>query len=99
MTPRCVGHPMKPMSPTDPRSATLALLSARSGEATICPSEVARAMTTSDTGVDWRCAMPAVHAAVDEMMHQGLVTISWKGRPLATRAGPYRLHRGPKAPE
>jgi len=41
----------------DPRIVTLALLARRAPGATICPSEVARAIAP-----DWRGAMPAVHA-------------------------------------
>ncbi|WP_404416574.1 DUF3253 domain-containing protein [Brevundimonas vesicularis] len=76
----------------DPREATLALLAARSENATVCPSEVARAVA-GEAGA-WREAMPDVHAAVDELMREGAVRLSWKGRPLAMRAGPYRIGRG-----
>jgi hypothetical protein len=44
----------------DARPATLALLAERAAEATICPSEVARALAAD--GADWREAMPTVHA-------------------------------------
>ncbi|WP_309547008.1 hypothetical protein [Sphingomonas sp. SUN019] len=37
--------------------------------------------------------MPAVHAAVDQLVDEGLVRLSWKGRKLVTRAGPYRIGR------
>lgn len=80
------------MSRVDAREATLVLLAARADDATVCPSEVARAVTAA-TG-EWREAMPEVHAAVDQMVSDGLVRLSWKGRPLATRAGPYRIGRG-----
>ncbi len=73
---------------TDPRAATLTLLARREPDATICPSEVARMIA-----IDWRDAMPAVHAAIDELLRDGLVRLSWKGRPLATRSGPYRIGR------
>lgn len=72
----------------DARAATLLLLARRAPDATLCPSEVARAIAP-----DWRGAMPAVHAAVDELVRDGLVRLSWKGRPLATRSGPYRVER------
>ena len=75
----------------DPREATLALLAARSEDATVCPSEVARVV--AGEGGAWREAMPDVHAAVDELMREGGVRLSWKGRPLARRAGPYRIAR------
>lgn len=76
---------------------TLALLESRSLEATICPSEVARALaahaSTGSTEPDWREAMPAVHAAVDQLASEGVVQLSWKGKTLATRAGLYRIRR------
>ncbi len=34
---------------------------------------------------DWRSAMPAVHEAIDELVSDGLVQLSWKGKPLAKR--------------
>ncbi len=73
---------------SDPREATLLLLSRRAPDATVCPSEVARAIAP-----DWRGAMPAVHAAVDGLVRDRLVRLSWKGRTLAARSGPYRIGR------
>lgn len=67
---------------------TLTLLAARQEGATICPSEVARAISPKDP---WRNAMPLVHAAVDGLMNDGLVQLSWKGKDLDSRAGPYRI--------
>lgn len=79
------------------RELTLALLAARSGEATVCPSEVARALVAvagaEATSQGWRRVMPAVHEAVDGLVADGLVQLSWKHRPLPTRAGPYRIGR------
>ena len=77
-------------SPDEARAATLALLDARAAGATVCPSEVARAVG----GANWRDAMPAVHAAVDAMVADGVVRLSWKGAAMAVRAGPYRIGRG-----
>lgn len=68
----------------------LALLDARLPGMTICPSEVARAIASDQ---DWRAAMPIVHAAVDHLLAERLVTISWKGRQLDARTGPYRIGR------
>jgi hypothetical protein len=76
----------------DSREATLALLAARAEDATVCPSEVARVVAGEDGA--WREAMPDVHAAVDAMLNEGAVRLSWKGRPLTMRAGPYRIARG-----
>lgn len=72
------------------RDATLALLASRSRAVTVCPSEVARAIARDG---DWRDAMPHVHAAIDGLLAEGEVQLSWKGKPLAVRAGPYRIGR------
>lgn len=79
------------MADKDARDATLALLARRAPEATICPSDVAKALAGAD---DWRAAMPAVHAAVDRLVADRAVRLSWKGEALAVRAGPYRIGRG-----
>jgi hypothetical protein len=73
------------------RAAILSLLAARAPDATICPSEAARRL--ADAG-DWRDAMPAVHAAVDALAADGLIVLSWKGRGMEQRSGPYRIARG-----
>lgn len=73
----------------DPRATILALLADRAPGATVCPSEAARALAA-----DWRGAMPAVHAAIDELVAEGSVRLSWKGQSLAARTGPYRIGRG-----
>jgi hypothetical protein len=38
--------------------------------------------------------MPAVHSAVDALTAEGVVLLSWKGRPMEERTGPYRIKRG-----
>lgn len=82
----------------DARDVTMALLAVRAPVATICPSEVARALAasadTEATEEGWRDAMPTVHAAIDRMVAEGEVRLSWKGKTLPTRAGPYRIGRG-----
>ncbi|RZT46363.1 uncharacterized protein DUF3253 [Sphingomonas sp. BK036] len=75
------------------RKETLALLDRRQQTSTICPSEVARALTASDPAKDWRTAMPAVHAAIDQLMAEGAVQLSWKGKALKTRTGAYRIRK------
>lgn len=75
------------------RSATLALLARRAAGSTICPSEVARALAAERGGQDWRGEMPAVHAAIDSMVADGLVRLSWKGEAMPVREGPYRIGR------
>ena len=77
--------------PTLPvREVILALLAARAAGATLCPSEVARAVAGAS---DWRAEMAAVHQAVDALVAQGMVRLSWKGVPLPVREGPYRIGR------
>jgi hypothetical protein len=80
------------------RDIALALLAVRAPGATICPSEVARALAAeADAGpteAAWRDVMPIVHAAVDSLLIEDLVRLSWRGKTLTTRAGPYRIGRG-----
>ena len=82
----------------DARDAVIELLVTRAMAATICPSEVARALVTgaaADTeAADWRDMIPAVHAAVDRLVVEERVRLSWKGKTLSARAGPYRIGRG-----
>lgn len=74
-------------------AATLALLAAREPGATLCPSEVARSLAARQGEQDWRAGMAAVHAAVDHLVAAGMVRLSWKGRALDRRDGPYRITR------
>jgi len=88
--------PPNPDLVADARTVTIGLLSRRTWGATVCPSEVARALLPKEIQMDadWRDAMPAVHAAIDRLLAEGKVILSWKGRRLTTRAGPYRIaHR------
>jgi hypothetical protein len=55
----------------DARMALLTLLADRAAEATLCPSEVARALAGAAGSEDWRGEMAAVHAAVDAMVAEG----------------------------
>jgi hypothetical protein len=75
------------------RAAALALLGARAPGATVCPSEVARALAAAAGRADWRGEMPRVHAAIDTLVADGRVRLSWKGTALAVRDGPYRIGR------
>lgn len=83
----------------DAYQATLVLLAARAPGATVCPSEVARMLAAAagadDARLAWRSEMPAVHAAVDRLVIEGQVRLSWKGRMLPSRSGPYRIARCP----
>lgn len=78
----------------DARAATLALLAQRQTGATVCPSEVARALTVHASSAQWREAMPVVHAAVDTLLADGSVCLSWKGQVIERRTGPYRISLG-----
>ena len=80
-----------PGVPADARTTTLSLLAGRAPDATACPSEVARALAAAAGHADWRGEMAAVHAAVDRLVAEGIVRLSWRGKPLAARAGPYRI--------
>ena len=66
------------------------LLRQRATGASICPSEVARAVTT----VGWRTLMPLVRAVAREIANEGLVEIRQKGKRVSTAAvwrGPIRI--------
>ena len=80
------------MNVSDAEAAVLALLSERQSGSTICPSEAARRIA-SDAKADWREAMPAVHTAVDRLLDQKVITLSWRGKALPGRSGPYRIGR------
>ena len=78
----------------DASMMVFALLADRAHGATICPSEVARQLagaSCADKAESWRGAMPLVHEAVDRLVGQGRVRLSWKGRALKARSGPYRI--------
>ena len=72
----------------------VSILANRAADATLCPSEVARALVVENKSKEWRTAMPVVHAAADALLHRGAVKLSWKGEPLETRSGPYRIAFG-----
>jgi hypothetical protein len=81
------------LNSAEPHAATLALLAARADGATIWPSEVARAIAAAAGEADWRGEMASVHVAVDNLAARGLVRLSWKGREMPLRDGPYRIGR------
>ena len=74
------------------RDITVALLAARAPTATLCPSEVARAVG-AEAGTDWRDEMPAVHVAVQELVAESVVRLSWRGVTRQVGDGPYRIGR------
>ena len=75
-------------------AAILALLGERAAGGTICPSEAARRLAGPDG--DWRAQMAAVHQAVDALLAQGAIALSWQGSPKHERRGPYRIARRPE---
>jgi hypothetical protein len=81
------------------QDATLTLLAGRAPGATVCPSEVARILATATRGdgpnADWRDMIQIVHAAIDQLVIDGRVQLSWKGQVLASRVGPYRIGHRP----
>lgn len=86
------------MNPPDARAATLALLASRADGATVCPSEVARGIASEAGHADWRGEMPAVHEAIDRLLAEGAVRLSWKAKAMRVRQGPYRIGRLPPPP-
>jgi hypothetical protein len=42
---------------------------------------------------EWRAEMAAVHAAVDALLEQHVISLSWQGAPIQKRRGPYRIAR------
>ncbi|MHA6721893.1 DUF3253 domain-containing protein [Sphingomonas sp. RS2018] len=87
------------MTIDDAARETLALLARRAPAATICPSEVARAIAAANgTSDDWRDAMPIVHTAVEALLSENRIALRWKGVDLPTRAGPYRIGAATRDP-
>jgi hypothetical protein len=70
------------------RDAILRAVQDRGAGKTICPSEVARAVSD-----DWRALMPDVRAEAGDLQKQGFIRITQKGVPVdvTTARGPIRL--------
>lgn len=66
-----------------------ALPSERDLDKTICPSEAARALALDEDC--WRDEMDTVHRAVDMLLEAGVIRLTWKGKPMSERRGPYRI--------
>lgn len=73
--------------PDEARQAILGLLERRRPDASICPSEAARLIAPDG----WREAMPQVHDAVDRLTAAGEISLTWKGKAMDRREGPYRI--------
>jgi len=70
----------------------LSLLGQRARTSTICPSDAARAVGTTD---DWRDLMEPARAAAQRLVEAGEVEITQGGKvvDLATAKGPVRIRR------
>lgn len=79
------------MNQAEAESAIFELLDHRGVGKTICPSEAAHVLARSNG--DWRSHMDSVHRAVDAMLENGAITLSWKGKKLGQRSGAYRIAR------
>ena len=88
------------ISSHEARRATLELIANRAPDATVCPSEVARALAGSIDGgaAEWRDFMPVVHEAIDTLLRDKQIRLSWKGKTLEGRSGPYRIAWGSGGP-
>ncbi|NIK40716.1 hypothetical protein FHY12_003041 [Xanthomonas arboricola] len=71
-----------------------ALLARRLPEQSICPSEVARALSEDETR--WRALMPQVRAVAADLARKDVVRVTQRGDvvDLGTVRGPVRLIRG-----
>jgi len=58
---------------------------------------VARKACADPKVPSWLVAMPVVHAAIDQLGAEGVVELSWKGKVMASRHGPYRIRRAQPA--
>ncbi|SFV38442.1 Protein of unknown function [Devosia crocina] len=73
------------------RDGILGFVRRRAGKTT-CPSEVARQLAESEGEPEaWRTYMDVVHAAVDDLLEQDRIHLSWKSKSMPTRSGPYRI--------
>ncbi|MDQ1104781.1 DUF3253 domain-containing protein [Nocardioides zeae] len=79
--------------PDDLERAVLDLLDRRADGATICPSEVARAVAAE--GQEWRDLMDPVRAAVGRLVERDAVDVTQRGEvvDLASARGPIRVRR------
>ncbi|MFG6278674.1 DUF3253 domain-containing protein [Microbacterium sp. 5K110] len=84
---------MPSSSAADPRlvASIRSLLAARAEGATICPSEVARAVG----GDEWRALMPSARDAARVLAEEGEVEVTQRGEvvDVTTARGPVRIRR------
>lgn len=77
--------------------AIVDLLRRRAASASICPSDVARALVPQEAA--WRALMPAVRDAARVLADSGHITITRRGAVIDAgflAGGPIRLQRGPR---
>lgn len=87
---------MDALTDKDIGDAIVALIASRQ-PATLCPSEVARALAPGD----WRPLMPRVRALAFAMAREGVLEIRQRGHAVAPDGpvrGPIRLGRRPVEP-
>ncbi|SAK52385.1 hypothetical protein AWB76_01700 [Caballeronia temeraria] len=85
------------VSDLDIEHCMLDLLGRRAASASICPSDVARALAGDEDA--WRALMPPVRRVAARLAREGSVLISQRDavlHPDAVGRGPIRLRRGPK---
>jgi hypothetical protein len=90
---------MTRMAASDIERCVIDLLRRRAGSASICPSDVARALTGDEDG--WRELMPAVRDVAARMAHRRHLIITQGDATLDPDEidhGPIRLRRGPEFP-
>jgi archaeosine-15-forming tRNA-guanine transglycosylase len=76
-----------------------ALLTKRSSNASICPSEVARSLASDEAA--WRALMPMVRRVADELAAQGRLVVTQRGQGVSalTAKGAIRLAKNAKPPK
>ncbi|WP_079520343.1 MULTISPECIES: DUF3253 domain-containing protein [Rhodanobacteraceae] len=80
----------------DIEATIIQLLSRRAPEASICPSDVARALAEDEAA--WRALMPQVREVAATLARRGRVVITQGAERLSPDdidRGPVRLRRGP----
>ncbi|MFN4118709.1 DUF3253 domain-containing protein [Acidovorax sp.] len=87
------------MTDADVEAKIFALLALRQAPATICPSEVARALAPQQG--DWRPLMPHVRQVAQALAQQQRLRVTRGGVPVAATApgGPIRLGLPPQGGE
>ncbi|WP_061179657.1 DUF3253 domain-containing protein [Caballeronia pedi] len=81
----------------DIEKCMLELLARRATTASICPSDVARALLGDETG--WRALMPSIRQVAARLACEERILITQGGArldPESSIHGPIRLRRGPR---